>query len=66
MRDVTWQEFLQKVPGDLVDHKFNVSQQCGVAYFFFKSKTILGCIKSMCAARTTSGVLCSSYSHHIL
>lgn len=36
-----------------------MSQQCGVAYFFF-AKTILGCIRSMCAAQTTSGVLCSS------
>lgn len=25
---------MSKVLGDLVDHKFNMSQQCGVAYFF--------------------------------
>ena len=34
MRDVTWQQFMSKVLGDLVDHKFNTSQQCGGAYFF--------------------------------
>lgn len=34
MRDVTWQQSMSKVLGDLVDHKFNMSQQCGVAYFF--------------------------------
>lgn len=59
MRDVTWQQFMSRVLGDLVDHKFNMSQQCGGAHFF-QAKTILGCIRSMCATQTTSGVLCSS------
>ena len=30
-----------KILGDLVDHKFNMSQQCGVAYFFRQNNSRL-------------------------